>query len=63
MCSRRAFNFSIWSLIFVSELRRRQFMKKRKVVERLVATPGHLDELIEETPLYCHENNEPASGF
>ena len=36
---------SIWGLIFVRELRRRQFMKKRKIAERVVATPAHLDAL------------------
>ena len=49
---------SIWSLISVSELRRRQFMKKRKIAERVVATPAHLDELIEEANVDCHENND-----
>ena len=34
---------SIWRLNFVSELRRRLFMKKRKIAERVAATPAHLD--------------------
>jgi len=54
---------SIWSLIFVSELRRRQFMKKRKIAERVVAMPAHLDELIEEATVDCQDDNEQVSGF
>ena len=63
MHSRRFSTRFIWSLIFVSELRRRQFMKKRKIAVRVVATPAHLDGLIEEATVDCHDDNEQASGF
>jgi hypothetical protein len=46
----------IWSLVFVSELPRRQFMKKRKIAVRVVATPAHLDGLIEEATVDCHDD-------
>jgi hypothetical protein len=58
----RVFNAFRWNLIFVSELRRRQFRRKRKIAGRLVATPAHLDELIEEATVDCHDDNEQASG-
>ena len=38
---------SIWSLISVSELRRRQFMKKRKIAERAVADLLPIDPAIQ----------------
>src|SRR5215475_5659960 len=50
----------IWSLIFVSELRRRQFMKKRTIAVRVVATPAHLHGLIEEATVDCHDDNGGA---
>ena len=40
------FNAFHLELVFVSELPRRQFMKKRKIAVRVVATPAHLDGLI-----------------
>ena len=38
-------------------------MKKRKIAVRVVATPAHLDGLIEEATVDCHDDNEQASGF
>jgi len=38
-------------------------MKKRKIAERVVATPAHLDELIEEATVDCQDDNEQVSGF
>ena len=29
----------------------------------MVATPAHVDELIEEATVDCHDDNEQASGF
>jgi hypothetical protein len=55
--------FQFGRLIFVCQFRRRQFMKKRKIAERVVATPAQLDELIEEATVDCHDDNEQASGF
>ena len=37
-------------------------MKKRKIAERVVATPAQLDELIEEATVDCHDDNEQASA-